>query len=712
MTTPDPNLFTLEVANGNPPEYYSVFPDGFDLSYLIPSVFMQIDFWSDLLTSWADVANTNLNQPIEALLHIRDPEVQSTAFKALHSEMMGYEMPASIMTDGAYNRLNRGIGEYLWAQGSDTFIQFLGYVCGIKLTLMRLWTEDYVNFSASPGQNNTVFEGGTWYPTTHVGVIVESNPNATDVVALTDSVLTQKFYEEAPIDLILLWIAEGTTINLGTLYLSMAMISVTVETKFSLSAIMNPNLGLNMVMLQRGSVNNKASLYWPTTSNPIKVGSLSYAVKAETYPVDGLAIIWTNDTPIFTPFSTITSIASRRATQGWTFTGVGSGTWAGPNALRYNCDPKTGLQIGILLEGTATNYVASSMTFTLQQSWVRNGNPQPIEIGFISMDGTRSVQWQPVTDNDSISQTVYLLAGEYTAQIVYRTRGGVPPAGFSPHIYRLSTTPTTQVINGLYAESTFIPDEDFATVDGDGWSPLDFSNVLDLGDDLGEDLGDEWVRLKYTFTLPVNGNIQIVLPIPCPIEYFYVGVEDGSTATSFINTANCAIGVREEDTLVIDTNGLFEGSLALGFKYVGFDGGDSTFTPSETPLTVYNAAGQVIVSMTTTGQTPTDTMTGAVTDYLQGQTYTFKEAVQEFPQMSLSWTKVGGSFALNSNVNNYPNTSMVPAVTRIGPGWHGHLTGLIILPISVNNITLNLMLSATKDPGGLNLGGSFFAGWN
>jgi hypothetical protein len=708
MTQPDPNLFTRSVTGGNAPEYYSQFPADFDISYLVPTTFLLIDFWNDMLTSWADVAQEALNQPIEALVRIREPEVQSTEFKALHAQMMGYDMPASIMTDDAYNRLNRNVGKYIWTQGGDSFIQFLGYVCGQKLSLVRLWTEDYVNFFPGPGK--TVFEGGTWYPTTHVGVIVEENPYVADVIPLTDEVLTQKFYEEAPIELVLLWIAEGNTINLGTLYLSMAMVMFTNKMNFYINALYDPNLGLNMAGIGSHKITLSNKAYLPLVNDQMKLGATEFDSIVEHYPVEGVAIIWTNGASISTPYASTPPVTSRRGgTSAWMFTGVGQGQWVGKDILRYNCDPVTGLQIGVLLEPTAFNYVFSSTDFQ-HGAWETVGNPQPIELGFISMDGSRSVRWFPTTANDALQQTIYLSAGTYTAQLVFRTVNGQPP-GFNPELVLLSNSPTT-VIKGSIAEIIFRPSVHYASVYGYSWAPLDMSHVLDLGQSGLDDLGGGWQRMKFTFTLTANGQIQINLPINTPIEYFYAGVEDGEVATSFINTGNCAIGVREEDTVLISTDGFLQGSVAMGFVYKGFDNSDSTFTPNETPLTFLDMQGRAIATMTATGETPIDVMTGTVTDYITGKTSQFTEIVGDYPQISFTWNQTkGGNFSLNGNTQSYPNTKMAASLVRIGPGWHGYLTGLVVLPIAVDNPTLDLTLSTTKHPGQLDLGGSFFAGW-
>lgn len=705
---PDPNLFKRTITGGADPEYYSPFPDGFDLSYLAPKTFMQIEFWSDLLTAWAEVANTALNQPLEALLHIRTPEVQSTTFKALHAEMMGYPMSASVMDDAAYDRLNNNVGTYLWTQGSDSFINFLGYVTGMKLALVRLWTEDYVNFFPSPTKGKTIFDGGTWYPTTHVGIVTAANPNVNEVIPLTNDQITQKFYEEAPIDLVLLWIAESQTCYLGTIFLSMAAIRNRMTVRFRLNGIMDNRIDMSVNMLALQSMKFKSQVDVPCAYTGLYVGVTSYESNIETYPVNSVAVMWTNGPPL-TPQNQ-PSIYGRRASLGWAFTGVGKGKWVEADGLRYNCNPNTGLQLGILMEPTANNYVNSS-TDTTTEAWQRGGAPQPVDIGYVNMDGSRSTRWFPTTAVDAITQEVYLSAGTYTAQIVYRDVS--EQSGFLPFIALLADKPTLQPV-GAWSRPVYQAVSKFGSVDGAGFFGLDMSRVTDLGDSGYDNLGNNWRRIRVTFTLDVNGKVQVYLPVSSPIEYFYVGIEDGEIATSFIPTGACDIGVREEDVILINTSGFTNGgSVAAGRMTAGFDGNPAEFTPNETPVTFMDSDGRPIAAMTSDGDDPVNSaMYGAVVDYVHVNSYSLSDSVGVYPRVSLSWNvNYGGSFAINNVVRSLPQAPLATALTRIGPGWHGHINALVVLPIATDNEVVNNIMSATLDAGILNLGGNYFAGW-
>jgi hypothetical protein len=79
-----------------------------------------------------------------------------------------------------------------------------------------LWTEDYINFieEGAPGIGFPVWDGGLWYPTTHV--TLEYDPSA--FVSLRPKDVTDFFYYFANINLVLAYITLGIkgTIKLHT----------------------------------------------------------------------------------------------------------------------------------------------------------------------------------------------------------------------------------------------------------------------------------------------------------------------------------------------------------------------------------------------------------------------------------------------------------------------------------------------------------------
>jgi hypothetical protein len=687
MSSPDPNLFDL-VIDGDAPVTNSLFSADYDLSYLLPATFLTMDFWSDLLTSTATVTQAASIDAINELLYIRVPEAQSTVYKALAAQMMAYDIESSIMTDAAYDRLNNSVGVYQFEQGRDNFICFLGYVLGMKISLVRLWTEDYVSFFPTPG--TTIFNGGTWYPTTHVGVVYANNNAVNTVIPITEAQLTELFYRFAPIELVLFWLAQSTTILLGTIFVQMFTMPKASYT-FYANGIYDPNINMELLPLTMPSGHTQNQAYAPNAANNLGFGVLPYETSIETYPCFSSVIIWHNGPPAPT-----TALTARNPTQTWVFTGVGAGEWLPANSLRYNCDPTTGLQLGILLEPTAFNFVFSSTTFDASP-WTVGGSPISIELGNSALDGSRAVRWFPQTGNDSLSQDVFLAAGQYTAQIVFRIFNNTEP--YVPLLNILSVTPTS--VETLIDGSEFV-------------GPV-FEPVQTLNFEPALDIGNGWQWQQVTFTLNANQQVQPFLPIPAgsQIEFFYVGIEDGPIATSFIQTSDCGASTREEDVILLDTSGFTQaGTAAFRFNLIGFLRTQPvTFTADENPVTYFNAAGQVIAAMTASGETPQDTMFGAVANYVLNQTFTSEAELGSQPNISLSWNPVaGGNFSLNNTTNSYPTTALVSALTRIGPGWHGHLTDIVAAGIAINAGTIQNIFTGTDGALVFN-NGQYFGGW-
>ena len=218
----DPNLFSGEMFPERTGRIQDPrFPIGYDLSYLLPQIFFDNDFWNDLIVATAEVFNELLAEPIKSLAYIRLPETQSRVYKALHSQMMAFHTPDDLMTNDLYDAVNNHVGHYHDAQGRDNFVRFIGWSLDIDLRLTRLWTKDYENFSPSYGSNNTIYEGGEWYPTAHVGL----SYNLGERTDITEQNLIDQFYKHAPIELVLKWIAKMQTFTLGTLYISVMTFS-------------------------------------------------------------------------------------------------------------------------------------------------------------------------------------------------------------------------------------------------------------------------------------------------------------------------------------------------------------------------------------------------------------------------------------------------------------------------------------------------------
>ena len=109
-------------------------------------------------------------------------------------------MDPSALDSGALQRLVRTIGAFWYAKGEHSFIDFISYILNTEVQMVNLWTHDYVTFYPQGDSHigTPKWNGGTWYPTTHVKLNTLSLLDETDLRNLT-----LLFYDIANYNLIL-----------------------------------------------------------------------------------------------------------------------------------------------------------------------------------------------------------------------------------------------------------------------------------------------------------------------------------------------------------------------------------------------------------------------------------------------------------------------------------------------------------------------------
>ncbi len=115
--------------------------------------------------------------------------------------MLGMKVQnAGVISDDAYQTISRFVGMYWFGKGTGAFVDFINYCLSSDLRVKNMWTEDYIDFYAEgDGTIGTpIWEGGTWYPTTHV--TIEANGGLQDLDIFT---LQSFFYEIANYNLVL-----------------------------------------------------------------------------------------------------------------------------------------------------------------------------------------------------------------------------------------------------------------------------------------------------------------------------------------------------------------------------------------------------------------------------------------------------------------------------------------------------------------------------
>jgi hypothetical protein len=115
--------------------------------------------------------------------------------------MLGMKLQtAGIVTDDAYQTIARFVGIYWFGKGTEKFIEFINYCLSSDLRVFMMWTTDYVHFynEGDPAIGTPIWDGGPWYPTTHVTIQAKGGLQGVDILTLQ-----RFFYEIANYNLVL-----------------------------------------------------------------------------------------------------------------------------------------------------------------------------------------------------------------------------------------------------------------------------------------------------------------------------------------------------------------------------------------------------------------------------------------------------------------------------------------------------------------------------
>lgn len=107
----------------------------------------------------------------------------------------------TLVDSSSLSRLVQNIGNFWFRKGLGDVMDFIAYCLNAEIGIVPLWTQDYITFyeETSVAIGTPVWEGGTWYPTTHVRLIFD----ASRYPSVTIAALTSLFYDLANYVLIL-----------------------------------------------------------------------------------------------------------------------------------------------------------------------------------------------------------------------------------------------------------------------------------------------------------------------------------------------------------------------------------------------------------------------------------------------------------------------------------------------------------------------------
>lgn len=192
-----------------------------DRSVLLPPYMEGVPIWQDLITIIDNVFESTVDDPTMWLAKLRFLWIQTTAAldKIASGQILApsdFELPekeilikqaiqlgfsyqeTDQLTSDDYQRIVRNIALYWYSKGKPDFIDFLGFVLNTACKVENLWSNSadatawntYGTFlpEGDAGIGTEVWNGGTWFPTTHVNVVIDPfkfpSPQLTKLVNL------------------------------------------------------------------------------------------------------------------------------------------------------------------------------------------------------------------------------------------------------------------------------------------------------------------------------------------------------------------------------------------------------------------------------------------------------------------------------------------------------------------------------------------------
>lgn len=205
---------------------------------------------------------TDSNSPLAAALAARDliPDTAYTTFdvttERLRLNMLGCRLSSVVGSDPeTLARFTRHVGSYWQEKGTSRLTDFLAFCTNSNVTVDMLWTTDYVDFSATPG--TPVWEGGAWYPTTHVDLTFDGVSFDADVPSFI-----RFFYDLANYNVVIRRVKVDRTVWMESPRHAVATVVVREHVAGNISVI-----GLPYDTLFTGIVGSDANLRGSTLAN-------------------------------------------------------------------------------------------------------------------------------------------------------------------------------------------------------------------------------------------------------------------------------------------------------------------------------------------------------------------------------------------------------------------------------------------------------------
>lgn len=180
--------------------YYVDYCDAMDAVYG-PTVDEQLDALANIRNVWVQNPQTEAHVDVQELIPREDWTSFSRNLVVKQVNMLGLKLQsAGIVTDDAYQTISRFVGIYWFGKGTEAFMEFINYCLSSDFRVYNMWTQDYELFynEGDSEIGTPIWEGGTWYPTTHVTIEAKGGFKGIDILTLQ-----RFFYEIANYNLVL-----------------------------------------------------------------------------------------------------------------------------------------------------------------------------------------------------------------------------------------------------------------------------------------------------------------------------------------------------------------------------------------------------------------------------------------------------------------------------------------------------------------------------
>lgn len=199
-------------------------------SVLLPPYLINNQYFTEYADAIDSVLGTNVDAKVRVLKNLRNMWVSNPAAeqKILNADMLqlgDWSQPereilvkqvnmlgmklksAGVLTNDNYQIVSRFLGQYWFGKGTQAFIEFINFCLDTNLLIHRMWAQDLGDFQyhnltvenedgTPPGTPK--WQGGNWFPTTHIQVEAQSGfPSA------SLNTLAEFLYEIANYNLVL-----------------------------------------------------------------------------------------------------------------------------------------------------------------------------------------------------------------------------------------------------------------------------------------------------------------------------------------------------------------------------------------------------------------------------------------------------------------------------------------------------------------------------